>query len=59
MSDTVMTVDEMADVLRISRPKAYELIHSQDGPPVLRVGRCIRVPTDGLKAWLERQSARD
>lgn len=59
MSDTVMTVDEMADVLRISRPKAYELIHSQDGPPVLRVGRCIRVPTDGLKAWLERQSARE
>lgn len=59
MPGAVLTVEEMAETLRISRPKAYELIHSQDGPPVLRVGRAIRVPTAGLMAWLERQSARE
>lgn len=58
MEKKIMTVDEMADVMRISRPKAYELIHSKDGPPVISVGRVFRIPVDGFMEWLERQSAR-
>ncbi len=60
MSDTrtTLTVDQMADELQISRPKAYELIHAVDGPPVLRIGRCVRVPVDGLQDWIQRQSAK-
>ena len=57
-SKTTLTVAEMADLLRISRPVAYELIHAEDGPPVLRIGRAVRIPADGLQAWIERQSAR-
>lgn len=53
---TVFTVEEMGAALRLSRAKAYELIHSVDSPPVIRIGRCIRIPVDGFKAWLERQS---
>lgn len=55
---TALTVEQMADELQISRPKAYQLIHAVDGPPVLRIGRCVRIPIDGLHAWIERQSAR-
>ena len=55
---TTLTVEQMADELQISRPKAYELIHAVDGPPVLRIGRCVRVPADGLQAWIQRQSDR-
>lgn len=58
MERAVLTVEEMGAVLHLSRPKAYELVHSEDGPPVVRIGRCIRIPTDGLTAWLERQSER-
>ena len=51
----VLSVEEMGEVLGISRPTAYELVHAVDGPPVIRIGRCIRIPADGLKAWMERQ----
>lgn len=54
-----LTVEEMGDVLRISRPKAYELVHADNGPPVLRIGRCIRIPVDGLNKWIERQCAKE
>ena len=54
---TTLTVEEMADALQISRPKAYELVHAVDGPPVLHIGRAIRIPADGLRLWIERQSA--
>lgn len=54
-----LTVEEMGDVLGISRPKAYELVHAKNGPPALRIGRCIRIPTAGLQAWMERESNRE
>lgn len=49
-------VEEMAKQLGVSRPTAYTLINSQDGPPVLRIGRRVLIPIDGLKRWLEQQS---
>lgn len=52
----VLTVEEMGEVLNISRPTAYELIHAVDGPPVIRIGRCIRIPADGLRKWMDGQS---
>ena len=56
MEKTVMTVEEMGRALDLSRRKAYELVHSNNAPPVIRIGRVFRVPVDGFKAWLERQS---
>jgi hypothetical protein len=46
----LLTVDEAAGVLRISRAHAYELARRYEasdgieGIPVLRVGSCLRVP---------------
>ncbi len=56
MEKTVMTVAEMGQALNLSRRKAYELVHSKNAPPVIRVGRVFRVPVDGFKTWLEQQS---
>ena len=52
----VMTVEEMGAALNLSRRMAYELIHSKNSPPVIRVGRVFRVPVDGFKLWLTEQS---
>ena len=56
MEKTVITVEEMGQALNLSRRKAYELIHSKNSPPLIRIGRVYRVPVDGFKAWLTSQS---
>ena len=58
MEKAVFTVEEMGALLGIGRDKAYKLIHAEAGPPVIRIGRCIRVPRDGLMAWIESQSGK-
>lgn len=55
MEKLTMSVDELATTLGISRPKAYELAHSE-GFPTLRVGRRIRISAIGLRDWIENQT---
>jgi excisionase family DNA binding protein len=41
-----LTVEQAARLLRIGRSKAYQAVQSGEWPTrVLRVGRCIRIPT--------------
>jgi len=47
----VYTVDEVAKLLRISRPKAFEGVHCGEIPHI-RVGRRILVPRAALEALL-------
>ncbi len=53
--DSLMTVEEMARYLRISRAKAYALTSSGDIPTV-RMGRSVRIRRDRLHEWLDNQS---
>ncbi len=46
-----MTVEEAGKRLGISRPMAYELTKRPDFP-VLRIGRRIVIPIDGLDLWV-------
>lgn len=55
MERLVYSVDEMAGVLDISRPKAFEFVH-RAGFPVVRVGRRLLIPRDGLEEWLKQQA---
>jgi excisionase family DNA binding protein len=48
----VLTVEEVADLMRIDRKTAYAAIADGDVPGVRRVGRCIRVSRDILLQWL-------
>ncbi len=54
----LLTVEEAATVLRISRSLAYELAHryessdGTDGISVMRVGACLRVPRWALAEQL-------
>ena len=55
MEKLTVTVDEMAKIVGVSRPTAYELIH-KEGFPTVRSGRRIVIPLDSLKRWLEEQA---
>lgn len=45
---------EAGDAIGVSRSKVYELIAAGKIPSV-RVGGCVRVPVDALKAWITSQ----
>lgn len=55
MEKLTVTVDEMAKIVGVSRPTAYELIH-KEGFPTVRIGRRIVIPLNSLKRWLEEQA---
>ncbi len=47
----VMTVEEAAEYLRISRPSAYQAVKRGD-IPIIRIGRRILVPVAALEKLL-------
>jgi excisionase family DNA binding protein len=51
----LLTIEELARFLRISRAKAYELA-ARGEIPTVRMGRSVRVRRDRLEAWLDAQS---
>ena len=47
-----LTVEEIRDVLHISRTRAYEIIHADDFPAIWLGRRCV-IPRDRFLAWLD------
>jgi excisionase family DNA binding protein len=48
----LLTVRDVAAALRLGRTRTYALLRSGE-IPVIRVGRALRVPRDGLSRWIE------
>lgn len=55
MEKKIYNVQDIADILRISKPKAYELAHRADFPKIM-IGRAIRIPIESFNVWLEREA---
>lgn len=53
-----LKVPEVAEVLRIARSRAYELVGSGDIPSI-KIGRSVRVSRRELDRWLEGQRYAD
>ena len=51
----VLTVEEAAELLRISRNLAYDLV-ARKVLPSFRVRRRIRISRDGLDDWMRQQT---
>lgn len=54
----VLTVEEVADLMRVDRKTAYAAIADGDVPGVRRLGRCIRVSRDVFLRWLAEGEGR-
>lgn len=48
----VLTVEELAKLLRINRDTAYRAVQSGEIPGVRRVDRSIRISRDAVLDWL-------
>lgn len=55
-STTLLKVPEAATLLNISRSMLYALLARGEGPPVVRLGRSVRVDRGALQAWIAEQS---
>ena len=49
----LLTVDEVAEILRVSKMTVYRLAEKRELPSV-KVGRSIRIVEDGLDMYLRR-----
>jgi excisionase family DNA binding protein len=49
----VLTVDEVAELLRVDRKTVYEAVRVGELPGAVRVGRAIRVHRATFLLWLE------
>jgi len=50
----VLTIPQVAKLLQVGMSKAYE-IAAQDNFPVVKIGRCLRVPKESLLEWVNKQ----
>lgn len=52
MQDSILTVKELQEILKIGTNAAYTLIHSK-AFPVIKIGQTYRIPAAPFYAWLE------
>ena len=50
-----LNADEMAEVLHISRARAYQLLQRADFP-TLKIGRRLLVTKDALRDWMRKNT---
>jgi excisionase family DNA binding protein len=48
----VMTVDELAALLRVNRKSVYEAIARGEIPGIRRIGRTVRASREAVLTWL-------
>jgi excisionase family DNA binding protein len=48
----LLTVDDVAAVLKVPKSTLYQWSYLGEGPPVLRIGRHLRYPSDLLQSWI-------
>ena len=59
MERILLRPNEVTEMLGIGRSRVYEMLATGELPSV-RIGRCIRVPVNALKEWVnDRQSGHD
>ena len=51
--EPILTINETADLLRVSRGKVYELIRAQELETV-RVGERLRIESGAIRGYIER-----
>ena len=49
--DQLLTVDELAQLLQVSRSSIYRLLARHELPQPIRLGRCVRWRPADLAVW--------
>jgi excisionase family DNA binding protein len=55
LNDRILTITDVATLLKIPKSSVYKLIH-ESGLPAHRVGKHFRLVQGEVKAWLQKES---
>lgn len=55
----LLTVDEVAERLSMSKFTVYDLLRSGRLPGRVKVGACVRVDWEQVERWLDEQRVKD
>jgi len=58
MDKLLISVEEAAELLGVGRSTVYDLMRTRALPSV-RIGRCRRVPVDGLRTYIAELASAD
>ncbi|MEV0568007.1 helix-turn-helix domain-containing protein [Dactylosporangium sp. NPDC050588] len=53
----LLSIDEVAELLRVPKGTLYQWRHRRKGPPARRVGRHLRYDEAAVQAWLRDDKA--
>ena len=53
--ETIYTIPEVADYLKISKSKVYDLVNREKNT-FIKIGRNVRIRESDLDGWLEEQT---
>ena len=54
-----ITIPQTAELLGVSAPSLYKLISEDASFPVVTIGKRKTIPTEQLKAWVEKNCTRN
>jgi excisionase family DNA binding protein len=57
LEPALLRIEEAAEHLALSRAKLYTLLEPHGSIPVVKLGRSVRIPLDGLRRWVAEQAA--
>ena len=57
--DQLMTINDLADYLKVPTATIYYWRHEGVGPPTLKVRRALRYRRRDVDTWLEQQSGNE
>lgn len=56
---SALTIDEICQVLNVSRPVVYRIVRDDPDFPVFRAGRRLRIRKEALKTWIRKQEQKE
>lgn len=59
MEKLLLNVSEMAEILGISRPTAYQILNRADFDAAFYIGRRRKISRAGLERWIARQTGEE
>jgi excisionase family DNA binding protein len=57
LEPALLRIEEAAEYLALSRAKLYTLLEPHGSIPVVKLGRSVRIPLDGLRRWVAEEAA--